>query len=71
MKVPLKKGIVDVKLAERPTMADLNRKHQMNICGFDNRAEHLMVVKTWALMKTLGNKTNFILVNELSSKCLV
>lgn len=59
----LKKGFVNVQLAERPTITYYNTKHKFHCGRLNNKTEGFMVIHTQQLMKAFGYKVSFKPVN--------
>jgi hypothetical protein len=59
----LKKGFVNVQLAERPTITYCNTKHKFHCGRLNNGTEGFMVIHTRSLMKAFGYKVSFKPVN--------
>lgn len=62
--VALKKGIFNIKLVERPTMIDRDIENKIYNGLFDNRTKSIMIINTWSLMKSFGNKARFVPINR-------
>ena len=62
--VALKKSIINIKLVEKPSMADCNTKNKMYNGGFDNMTENIMIINARSLLKSFGDKMSFVLVNK-------
>jgi hypothetical protein len=59
----LKKGIVNVKLCNRPTMLKGWTENNADGSRLDNRAERLSVIETRTLMEAFSYKASFVPVN--------
>ena len=59
----LKKHIIDIQLAKRPTITYCYTKHKSHCGRLDNWTESFMVVHTRSLMKAFGYKASFVPVN--------
>ena len=53
-KPALKKGIIDIQLAERPPITYCDTKNKSHYGGLDNWTEGFMVIHTRSLTKALG-----------------
>ena len=64
-KMPIEKGIVDIKLANSPLVIECNAKHNTNGDGIYHETESLVKNKVRLLVKAFSNKASFIPCNRV------
>ena len=62
--MPVKKGIINIKLAKAPLAMKCNAEHITNSGGIDHGIESLMKINTRLLGKAFINKLSFIPSNR-------
>lgn len=64
----IEKGIVDIKLSNRPFVGHYKRKHNMDIGGLDNRTKGVSVVKAKYMRVAFDNEASFETLNGAIKK---
>ena len=62
--MPIKKGVINIKLAKALLAMECNVEHNMKGDGIDHGTESLVKINTWLLVKAFSNKPSFILSNR-------
>lgn len=60
---PLKKGIVNIKLADGPSLSNCQGEDDPNCHWFDDGAKCFCVVTTRALMETFSDQSSLVPIN--------
>ena len=63
-KMPIEKGIGDIKLANSPLAIKCTAKHSTNGDGIYHGTESLVKINTQLLVKAFSNKASFVLRNR-------
>ena len=64
-KMPIEKGIIDIKLANSPLAIEGNAKHSTNGDEIYHGTESLVKINARLLVKTFSNKESFMLCNRV------
>ena len=70
-KMPIEKGIVDIKLANSPLAIECNAKHSTDGDGIYQGTKSFMKINVRLLMKAFINKASFIPCNRAVGICLM
>ena len=63
-KMPIEKGIIDIKLANSPLAIEGNANHRTDSDGIYHETESLMKINAQLLVKAFINKASFILCSR-------
>ena len=63
-KMPIEKGIVDIKLVSSPLAIEYNDKHNTNGDGIYHKTKSLVKINARLLVKSFSNKVSFITCNS-------